>query len=371
LSALLVTGGAGFIGTNFVLFWRRFHPNDSIVVLDALTYAGNRSSLDSIESDGRYEFAHGDICDSGLVRTLFRRHDFDLVVHFAAESHVDRSIVSSDVFVRTNVVGTHTLLECALAAWKSSTDRRRFHHVSTDEVFGSLGLGDPPFCETSRYDPKSPYAASKAGSDFLVRSYGHTYGMPVTITSCSNNYGPYQFPEKLIPLMILNAIAGDKLPIYGDGSNIRDWLFVEDHCAGIELVLMHGRLGETYNIGGGAEMANIDLVGLLCDEIDRRFTADKSLAARFPRCPAARGASSRELITFVKDRPGHDRRYSTCADKVARELGFRAKTTLADGLRRTVAWYLGNERWWRAIQTGAYRDWMNLQYGAALTGSNA
>jgi dTDP-glucose 4,6-dehydratase len=371
VSKLLITGGAGFIGANFVLYWRRLQPDDLIVVLDALTYAGNRANLDAIQGDKQFEFVHGDICDVRLVQSLFRRHDFNFVVHFAAESHVDRSIVSSGAFVRTNIVGTHTLLDCALTAWKSSSARRRFHHVSTDEVFGSLDPDDPPFTEISRYDPKSPYAASKAGSDFLVRSYAHTHGLPVTITNCSNNYGPYQFPEKLIPLMIVNAIAGEKLPIYGDGSNIRDWLFVEDHCAGIALVLMRGHLGETYNIGGGAEMANIDLIGLLCDELDRRFAADKSLGARFPRCPAAGGGSARELITSVKDRPGHDRRYAICADKLARELDFRAKTALADGLRRTVDWYLDNERWWRAVQTGAYRDWVKLQYGAALTGSNA
>ena len=366
MPTLLITGGAGFIGANFVLYWRRQHPKDDIVVLDALTYAGNRSSLNSIKGDEQFEFVHGDICDAELVQNLFRRHDFNIVVHFAAESHVDRSIVSSGAFVRTNVVGTHTLLECALAAWKSSITGRRFHHVSTDEVFGSLGRDDPPFTETSRYDPKSPYAASKAGSDFLVRSYAHTHGLPVTITNCSNNYGPYQFPEKLIPLMIVNAISGEKLPIYGDGGNIRDWLYVEDHCAGIALVLERGRLGETYNIGGGAEMANIDLIGILCDEIDRRLAADKALAKRFPRCPAARGGGTRELITFVKDRPGHDRRYATCADKLAGELGFRATTPLTEGLCRTIDWYLSNERWWRAIQTGAYRDWVDLQYGVAL-----
>ena len=371
MSALLVTGGAGFIGANFVHYWRHQQPNDSIVVLDALTYAGNRANLDSMEGHQRFEFVHGDICDASLVQSLFRRHDFDLVVHFAAESHVDRSIVSADAFVRTNVVGTHTLLDCALTAWKTSLAGRRFHHVSTDEVFGSLQASEPPFTETSRYDPKSPYAATKAGSDFLVRSYSHTHGLPITITNCSNNYGPYQFPEKLIPLMIVNAIAGEKLPVYGDGGNIRDWLFVEDHCAGIALVLMRGRPGETYNVGGGAEMANIDLVGQLCDQIDRRFAADPSLTARFPHCPAARRGSTRELVTFVKDRPGHDRRYATCVDKLAHELGFRAGTALVDGLRRTVDWYLKNERWWRAIQTGAYRDWMKLQYGAALTGSNA
>jgi len=368
---LLITGGAGFIGANFVLYWRRRRPDDSIVVLDALTYAGNRSNLHALQKDKHFEFVHGDICDVELVQSLFQRHDFNFVVHFAAESHVDRSIVSSGAFVQTNVVGTHTLLECALTAWKSSREGRRFHHVSTDEVFGSLGPADPPFTETSRYDPRSPYAASKAGSDFLVRSYMHTHRLPVTITNCSNNYGPFQFPEKLIPLMIVNAIAGETLPIYGDGANIRDWLFVEDHCAGIALVLMRGRLGGTYNIGGGAEMANIDLVGLVCDQIDRRFAADKSLAARFPRCPAAGGGSTRELITFVKDRPGHDRRYAICADKLKRELGFCAETTLADGLRRTVDWYLDNEQWWRAIQTGAYRDWMKLQYGSAVIGSDA
>jgi dTDP-glucose 4,6-dehydratase len=367
VAKLLITGGAGFIGANFVLHWHRQHPNDSIVVLDALTYAGNRSNLDSIAGDKHFEFVHGDICDAALVQRLFRRHDFEVVVHFAAESHVDRSIVSSGAFVQTNVIGTHTLLECALAAWKPSMTGRRFHHVSTDEVFGSLGPDDPPFSETTRYDPKSPYAASKAGSDFLVRSYAHTHGLPVTITNCSNNYGPYQFPEKLIPLMIVNAIAGEKLPIYGDGGNIRDWLYVEDHCDGIAVVLQHGRLGATYNIGGVAELANIDLIGLLCDEIDRSFAAEKSLATRFPRCPAANGGSTRELVTFVKDRPGHDRRYATCADKLADELGFRAGTTIADGLRRTVDWYLANERWWRTIQRGAYHHWIKLQYGVILS----
>jgi dTDP-glucose 4,6-dehydratase len=237
VSKLLITGGAGFIGANFVLYWRRLHPNDSIMVIDALTYAGNRANLDAMQQDKQFEFVHGDICDARLVHSLFRRHDFDFVVHFAAESHVDRSIVSSGAFVRTNVVGTHTLLDCTLNAWKSSSAGRRFHHVSTDEVFGSLDPDGPPFTETSRYDPRSPYAASKAGSDFLVRSYAHTHGLPITITNCSNNYGPYQFPEKLIPLMIVNAIAGENLPIYGDGRNIRDWLYVEDHCAGIALVL--------------------------------------------------------------------------------------------------------------------------------------
>jgi dTDP-glucose 4,6-dehydratase len=369
LSTLLVTGGAGFIGANFVLHWHRLRPDDRIVVIDALTYAGNRSNLKSFGADEAFEFVHGDICDGTLVQNLFRRNDFNFVVHFAAESHVDRSIVSSGAFVQTNVVGTHTLLEAALQAWKSASGDRRFHHISTDEVFGSLGPMDAPFTETSRYDPKSPYAASKAASDFLVRSYAHTYGLPVTITNCSNNYGPFQFPEKLIPLMIVNALTGASLPIYGDGGNIRDWLFVEDHCAAIALVLQRGRLGETYNVGGGRQMQNIELVHLLCDEIDRRFAEDRSLATRFPDCPAANGERTCALVTFVKDRPGHDRHYAICADKLAHELGFHAATSLVDGLMRTIDWYLANEIWWRQIQCGAYRDWIKLQYGAQLTGS--
>jgi dTDP-glucose 4,6-dehydratase len=369
MSTLLVTGAAGFIGANFVLHWRTLRRADRIVSLDALTYAGNRSNLATFDGDRDFEFVHGDICDAALVQNLFRRNHFDMIVHFAAESHVDRSIVSSGAFVRTNVVGTHTLLEAALAAWQPTMAGRRFHHISTDEVFGSLGPQEPAFIETSRYDPKSPYAASKAASDFLVRSYAHTHGLPVTITNCSNNYGPYQFPEKLIPLMIVNMLAGEKLPVYGDGQNVRDWLYVEDHCAAIALVATEGRLGETYNVGGGQEMANIDLVGLLCDEIDRRFAGDQDLAVRFPNCPAARGASTRELINFVKDRPGHDRRYAICADKLDHELGFRVRTSFADGLARTIDWYLDHEDWWRAVQSGAYRDWIRLQYGAALTGS--
>jgi dTDP-glucose 4,6-dehydratase len=364
---MLVTGGAGFIGTNFVLHWRKLRPDDRIVVLDALTYAGNRSNLESLSEDKAFEFVHGDICDSALVGNLFRRHDFDLVVHFAAESHVDRSIVSSGAFVQTNVVGTHTLLEAALQAWKSNGRDRRFHHISTDEVFGSLGPMDAPFTETSRYDPKSPYAASKAAGDFLVRAYAHTHGLPVTITNCSNNYGPYQFPEKLIPLMILNALAGEKLPIYGDGLNIRDWLYVEDHCAAIALVITAGRQGETYNIGGGQEMTNLDLVRLLCEEIDRRFAAGRGIVARFPDCPAAKGKRTCELMTFVKDRPGHDRRYAICANKLTHELRFRAQATFADGLGRTIDWYLDHEDWWRSIRSGSYREWIKLQYGAAAS----
>ncbi|HZP76308.1 MAG TPA: dTDP-glucose 4,6-dehydratase [Pseudolabrys sp.] len=365
MANLLITGGAGFIGANFVLHWRGRRPHDHIVVLDALTYAGNRANLDSLAGDKAFTFVHGDICDAALIERLFREHDFSAVVHFAAESHVDRSIISAEAFVRTNVVGTQILLDAALEAWKGASEGRRFHHISTDEVFGSLGPDDDAFTEMTRYDPRSPYAASKAASDFLVRAYAHTHGLPVTISNCSNNYGPYQFPEKLIPLMILNAVTGKTLPIYGDGKNVRDWLHVDDHCEAIALILEKGTLGETYNVGGGAEMLNIDLVGTLCDAIDARFAADKALASRFPDCPAANGQRCRELMSFVKDRPGHDRRYAICADKLASELGYRAQTRFADGLMATVDWYLANESWWRKIQSGAYRDWIKQQYGVA------
>jgi len=366
VSNLLITGGAGFIGANFAGYWRHCRPADRIVILDALTYAGNFDSIAAVCDRNTCRFVHGDICDAGTVQALFEKFEFDTVVHFAAESHVDRSIHASQIFTRTNVQGTHVLLDAALAAWQTSFGGRRFHHISTDEVFGSLGPDDAPFTELSRYDPRSPYAASKAASDFMVRSYAHTYGLPITITNCSNNYGPYQFPEKLIPLMIVNALTGQKLPIYGDGGNIRDWLYVEDHCAAIALVLQKGRLGETYNVGGGNEMSNLELVGMLCDEIDRRFAGDRTLAARFPDCRAAKGDSTRGGISFVADRPGHDRRYAICADKLSGELGFRAKTTLAEGLARTVDWYLSNEAWWRRLQSGAHRDWIKLHYGADL-----
>lgn len=361
---LLVTGGAGFIGANFVHHWRRAHPVDSLVVLDALTYAGNRANLDGAKGDG-FTFVHGDICDQPLVRKLLVECSIDTIVHFAAESHVDRSIASAEPFVRTNVLGTQVLLDAALSTWKGGFAGRRFHHVSTDEVYGSLGPDDPAFSESKPYDPRSPYAASKAASDFLVRAYAHTHGLPVTISNCSNNYGPYHFPEKLIPLMIVNALAGVPLPVYGDGRNVRDWLYVEDHCAAVACILERGRPGETYNVGGGGEMANIEVVELLCSAIDRRFAADPSLATRFPDCPAAMpGSSCRDLITYVTDRPGHDRRYAICADKLRGELGFRSATGFADGLQKTIDWYLANEPWWRAIQTGAYREWIALNYGA-------
>ena len=360
---ILVTGGAGFIGANFVHHWRRTRPDDAVVVLDALTYAGNPANLADLDGAPGYRFVHGDICDGDLLARLFREHAFDTVVHFAAESHVDRSIVSSAPFVRTNVLGTQALLDAALAAWKPDFAGRRFHHISTDEVYGSLGPADPAFTETTAYDPRSPYAASKAASDFLVRAYAHTHGLPVTNTNCSNNYGPYQFPEKLIPLMIINALTGKPLPVYGDGSNVRDWLYVEDHCVAVGRVLEQGRGGETYNIGGGAEMKNIDLVTLLCATIDVKFAADETLTSCFPDCPAARGAHCRDLVTFVIDRPGHDRRYAICADKLEDEIGYRAETSFADGIARTLNWYLANETWWRDIQRGAYQDWIKLNYG--------
>jgi len=361
---LLVTGGAGFIGANFVHHWRRVRPADALVVLDALTYAGNPANLAGLRGTAGFAFVHGDVCDGGLLEKLFREHHFDTVVHFAAESHVDRSIVSSAPFVRTNIVGTQALLDAALAAWKPDFDGKRFHHISTDEVYGSLGPDDPAFTEVTPYDPRSPYAASKAASDFLARAYVHTHRLPVTITNCSNNYGPYQFPEKLIPLMIINALTGKTLPVYGDGSNVRDWLYVEDHCAAVARVIEHGRTGETYNVGGGAEMANIDLVTLLCAAVDARFAKDSALGSRFGGCPAARKASCRDLIGYVTDRPGHDRRYAICADKLLGEFGYRSETSFTTGIDRTLDWYLANETWWRDIQRGAYQDWIKLNYGA-------
>lgn len=361
---MLVTGGAGFIGANFVHHWRRRRPDDAIVVLDALTYAGNPANLAALRNDPKVIFVHGDICDEPLVGDLFVKHDVSTVVHFAAESHVDRSIHSSKAFIRTNVDGTHTLLESARQAWKGKTAGRRFHHISTDEVYGSLGPKDPAFTETTPYDPRSPYAASKAASDMLVRAYAYTHGLPVTISNCSNNYGPYQFPEKLIPLMLLNAVSGRRLPVYGDGMNVRDWLHVEDHCAAIACILEAGKLGETYNVGGGNEVINLDLVRLLCREVDARFERDASLARRFPEAPSAKGGRSDDLIEFVQDRPGHDRRYAICSDKLARECGFRAGIGFEQGLAETVDWYLANEAWWKPIQSGEYRNWIALQYGA-------
>lgn len=344
---LLVTGGAGFIGSNFVLQQLASNPDVELLInLDKLTYAGNRDNLISIESDWRHCFIPGDIGDTALVSELLTEHKIDAVANFAAESHVDRSIDGPEAFIQTNVVGTLRLLEAVKAYWSKLQGNRkhkfRFLHVSTDEVFGSLRPEDPPFSETSPYAPNSPYAASKAASDHLVRAYHHTYGLPVVTTNCSNNYGPFQFPEKLIPLMLLNALEGRSLPIYGDGKNVRDWLYVGDHCSAIQLVLEHGRVGETYNVGGMCEMRNIDVVDTLCDTLG-------SLA------PRADGRSYHELKTFVPDRPGHDRRYSVGCEKIMSELGWKPSETFETGLRKTVEWYLGNRAWCSHITSGKYR----------------
>jgi dTDP-glucose 4,6-dehydratase len=360
---LLVTGGAGFIGANFVRYWLTNHPGEPIVVLDALTYAGNRSSLQFAYPE--ITFIKGDIGKLDLASTLLRRHQIDTVVHFAAESHVDRSIAGPDAFVETNMTGTHELLKAAREVWLegwSGDGEPRFHHISTDEVYGSLGPTDAPFSETSRYAPNSPYAASKAAADHLVRAYHHTYGLPVTTSNCSNNYGPYQFPEKLIPLMLVNLLDGKPLPVYGDGLNVRDWLYVEDHCRAIDRVIGAGKVGETYNVGGRNEWKNIDIVRLLCRLIDEAFRADSSLSRRFPRSPAARGRAGEDLISFVTDRPGHDRRYAIDATKIERELGFCPSESFETGIQKTIAWYLANEPWWRSVMDGSYRTWVEQQY---------
>jgi dTDP-glucose 4,6-dehydratase len=355
---LLVTGGAGFIGANFVHYWLKAHPDDRVVVADALTYAGNRASLDGAERNPNFRFVQVDICDSGAISQLLSEERIDCIVHFAAESHVDRSISGPDEFIRTNVVGTHSLLKAARAQWTRDAKMRRdvrFHHVSTDEVYGSLTSDSPGFTEATPYSPNSPYSASKAGSDHLVRAYHHTFGLPVTTSNCSNNYGPYQFPEKLIPLMLIHALDGKPLPVYGKGENVRDWLFVEDHCRAIDSVLTAGRVGETYNVGGENEWRNIDIVHLLCASLERRFAAESALATRFPNCPAATGKSVTTLIKFVEDRLGHDWRYAIDPAKIRRELGFAPFERFETGIEKTIDWYLANEPWWRSVVSGQYR----------------
>jgi dTDP-glucose 4,6-dehydratase len=353
---ILVTGGAGFIGSNFVLDWLAAPEtrDEPVVNLDALTYAGNLANLASLQGDARHVFVHGDICDRALVDDLLARHRPRAIVHFAAESHVDRSIHGPGAFMKTNVDGTFTLLEAARAYWGAlDGDARagfRFLHVSTDEVYGSLAPGAPAFTEDHPYAPNSPYSASKAASDHLVRAWHHTYGLPVVTTNCSNNYGPWQFPEKLIPLMIVNALAAKPLPVYGDGMQVRDWLYVGDHCSAIRAVLARGRLGETYNIGGWNEKPNREIVDTLCTLLDE-LRPD-------PAGPCAR------LITFVTDRPGHDRRYAIDARKIERELGWRPAETFDTGIRKTVAWYLDHADWVAEVQSGAYRDWVAANYAA-------
>lgn len=350
---ILVTGGAGFIGSNFVLDWLS-QSDETVLNLDKLTYAGNPESLSALVGDDRHIFVQGDIGDTALVAQLLDRHKPRAVVNFAAESHVDRSIHGPEDFIQTNILGTFHLLESVRAYWNSLDDQAkqsfRFLHVSTDEVYGSLSKNDPAFSELNRYEPNSPYSASKAASDHLVRAYHHTYGLPVLTTNCSNNYGPYHFPEKLIPLMIVNALAGKSLPVYGDGQQIRDWLYVKDHCSAIRRVLEAGKLGETYNIGGWNEKPNIDIVQTVCDLLDRLRPRDDN-------------KSYREQITYVVDRPGHDRRYAIDARKIEQELGWKPAETFETGIHKTVQWYLDNPEWVANVQSGAYRDWVSKHYG--------
>jgi len=349
---ILVTGGCGFIGSNFVLDWLRNEPSD-VLNLDKLTYAGNPANLAAVAEDRRYRFVEGDICDRPLVRGLLAGRRPRAIVHFAAESHVDRSIQGPDDFIRTNVNGTFNLLEESRAYWSGlggeERDAFRFLAVSTDEVYGSLGPQDPAFSETTRYAPNSPYSASKAASDHLARAYRHTYGMPVLTTNCTNNYGPFQFPEKLIPLAILHAVEGRPIPVYGDGENVRDWLYVADHCEAIRTVLKHGRVGETYNIGGRNELKNLEVIATICGVLDEIRPGD-------PVTP------HKKLVTFVKDRPGHDRRYAIDIRKIQGELGWQPKETFDSGIRKTIRWYLENEAWIRSVTSGAYRQWMATQY---------
>ena len=349
---ILVTGGAGFIGGNFVLDW--LAGNDEPVVnLDKLTYAGNLQTLSSLQGDARHIFVHGDIGDSELVARLLKEHKPRAIVNFAAESHVDRSIHGPEDFIETNIVGTFRLLEAVRAYWGGLDDQARqafrFLHVSTDEVYGSLAADEPAFTETHQYQPNSPYSASKAASDHLVRSYHHTYGLPVLTTNCSNNYGPYHFPEKLIPLMIVNALAGKPLPVYGDGQQIRDWLYVKDHCSAIRRVLEAGKTGEVYNVGGWNEKPNLEIVNRVCALLDELR-------------PRADGKPYAEQITYVTDRPGHDRRYAIDARKLERELGWKPAETFETGIRKTVAWYLDNQEWVQNVQSGSYRDWVEKNY---------
>lgn len=361
---LLVTGGAGFIGANFVHYWLRQYPNDHVVVLDALTYAGNLANLQTVAQHPNFAFVQGDICDSELVEKLLRERTIDTLVHFAAESHVDRSIVGPDAFIQTNILGTYSLLKAAKKVWLDgpAVVPHRFHHVSTDEVYGTLGPQDPAFTETTAYAPNSPYSASKAASDHLVRAYHHTYHLNVTTSNCSNNYGPYHFPEKLIPLVITNILHNKNLPVYGDGLQIRDWLYVEDHARGIDLVLQKGKVGENYNIGGHNEWANINIVKLIGKLLEQEFAADPKWSQAYPDAKAAIAGNTESLITYVKDRPGHDRRYAIDASKTSRELGYKPQESFESGIRKTVRWYLENSSWWRGVMDGSYRDWVARQY---------
>lgn len=351
---ILITGGAGFIGSNFVHHWCNNYQGDRVIVLDALTYAGNRQNLAPLEGRENFRFVQGNICERSLIDRLLKEENIDTVAHFAAESHVDRSILGPDAFIQTNIFGTFTLLDSFRHYWteKGSPENYRFLHVSTDEVYGSLEADDPAFTETTPYAPNSPYSASKASSDHLARAYYHTYKVPTIITNCSNNYGPYHFPEKLIPLMCINILLGKPLPVYGDGQNIRDWLFVGDHCQALDVVIHKGKPGETYNVGGNNEVKNIDLVTLLCELMDE-------LAPDLPVKP------SKQLITFVKDRPGHDRRYAIDATKIKTELGWTPEVTVEEGLRKTIQWFLNNQEWWRPLLSQEYQDYYQKVYGVS------
>lgn len=349
---LLVTGGAGFIGANFVHYWLEKYPEDRVIVLDALTYAGNRMNLEPLESNDHFEFVKGDILNQALVETLLRKYSVTSLVHFAAESHVDRSITGPDAFIETNIVGTHNLLKAAKKVWLDEglcTAEHRFHHISTDEVYGTLAPEDPPFSETTPYAPNSPYSASKAASDHLVRSYLHTYGLQVTTSNCSNNYGPYHFPEKLIPLIITNILRDKHLPVYGDGKQIRDWLFVSDHARGIDLVLQKGVVGESYNIGGINEWANIDIVNLVCSLMNERFAQNPAWSAKYPLAKSVIAGKAAALIEFVTDRPGHDRRYAIDPTKANNELGYSPVESFDSGISKTIDWYLEHDQWWQPL----------------------
>jgi dTDP-glucose 4,6-dehydratase len=361
---VFITGGAGFIGANFVRHWLPNAQEGRVVVFDALTYAGNIDNLAGLDRDPRYVFVRGDICDEATVRALLEQHQIDTIVHFAAESHVDRSILGPDDFIRTNIVGTHSLLKAAKTLWldRKTVPAHRFHHISTDEVYGSLGPDDEPFHEATPYAPNSPYSASKASSDHLVRAYYETFGLQSTITNCSNNYGPYQFPEKLIPLTIVNILLGKPLPVYGDGLQVRDWLHVEDHCRAIESALRRGKAGEVYNVGGNSQTTNMEIVRTLCGLVDQSIGEGAELRSSFPASPAARGERAVDLITHVRDRLGHDRRYAINYAKATSDLGYRPARDLTSGLRETLDWYLANTQWWRALLGRDYAEWLQKNY---------
>ena len=367
MRTLLVTGAAGFIGANFVHYWCRQYPEDKVIAIDALTYAGNRANLSMLDDHKNFEFFKLNILEQSSIEDLLRKYSINTVVHFAAESHVDRSIHGPDAFIETNVIGTHSLLKAAKNVWldELKLSEHRFHHVSTDEVYGTLSADDPAFEETTAYAPNSPYAASKAASDHLVRAYHHTFGLKVSTSNCSNNYGPFHFPEKLIPLVITNILFDKALPIYGDGLQIRDWLYVEDHARGIEKVLDKGLVGETYNIGGINEWANIDIVKLICGLVDQRFSENASLAQQYPKAKSAIAGDSASLITYVKDRPGHDRRYAINPEKAKMVLGYKPKESFESGIRKTLDWYLNNEQWWQSVMDGSYQNWIEAQYASS------